>query len=449
LGVFCSTQGELNVYQRGQNLKKVLIISYYWPPSGGAGVQRWLKFAKYLPEFGWQPHIYTPSNPEAPATDESLMSDLNDQMVVIKQPIFEPYSFYKTLTGKKGKVNAGFLSEDKGSRDKFTERMSIWIRGNFFIPDARILWVRPSVKFLQKYIQDQGIEMVISTGPPHSMHLIAMKLKEKMAIKWIADFRDPWTNIDFYKELMLSAAADRKHHRLEKQVLQKADSVIAIGATMQQELETIRGAKVDLISNGFDESDFHPSTQQNDSKQFNILHIGSINLDRNHPIFWESINSLRLENENFKRDFRLIFVGKLDYSVRESLEKYHLKEVCQIIPYLPHNQLQAVIDTADLLYLPLNNTLNAKGVVSGKLFEYLASGKPILSIGHPTGDAAKILAECNAGSMIGFDAFEDFKESLLFYYHAKKDPNVALNSQIQQYSRRNLTHELVRLIESI
>ena len=230
-------------------MKKVLIISYYWPPSGGAGVQRWLKFVKYLPQFGIQPHVYTPSNPEAPAQDESLQKDIPSEAVIVQQPIFEPYSFYKKFTGKKGNINAGFLSEDKDSRQKFTEKMSIWVRGNLFIPDARVMWVKPSIKFLTKYIKENEIEVVISSGPPHSMHLIAMELKRKLNIKWIADFRDPWTNIDFYKDLMLTNWADKKHHRLEKEVLQKADEIITIGKTIASELEIIRGKKVHVITN--------------------------------------------------------------------------------------------------------------------------------------------------------------------------------------------------------
>jgi len=195
-------------------MKKALIITYYWPPSGGAGVQRWLKFVKYLREFGWEPIVYTPENPEFPEIDESLYSDIPENLTVIKTPIREPYTAYKKFIGrtKKEKINAGFLSEKK--RNPFLENISVWIRGNFFIPDARLLWIKPSVKFLLKYLTGNPVDIIISTGPPHSMHIIAMKLNESLKLPWVADFRDPWTNIDFYKDLKLTSWADSRHHNM-------------------------------------------------------------------------------------------------------------------------------------------------------------------------------------------------------------------------------------------
>ena len=426
-------------------MKKVLIISYYWPPSGGAGVQRWLKFAKYLPEFDWEPHIYTPENPEAPAQDNSLLNDIPKEVVVIKQPIFEPYGFYKKFTGNKKSVNAGFLSENKDSRKKFTEQLSIWVRGNLFIPDARKFWIKPSIKFLKEYIQKEGIEVVISSGPPHSMHLIAMGLKKKLNIKWIADFRDPWTNIDFYKDLMLTKAADRKHHRLERQVLQAADEVITIGKTMAKELEEVRKAKVQVITNGFDSDDFQQTSKAN-SDDFSIVHVGSINTDRNHEAFWSAIEELCNENIDFAEKLKIRFVGKLDYAVIESVERHGLKKQFEQVSYVPHNEVKNYLFDSSLLYLPLNNTPNAKGILSGKFFEYLATGKPILGIGHPEGDAAEIMQETKAGQVFGFSDKDSIKSFLWNNFINKSSQLVAKNER-KQYSRIHLTSELVALFE--
>lgn len=425
-------------------MKKVLIITYYWPPSGGAGVQRWLKFVKYLPQLGYEPHVYTPSNPEAPAQDASLQKDVPKEAIIIKRPILEPYTFYKKFTGKKGNVNAGFLSEDKDSRQKFTEKLSIWIRGNLFIPDARVFWVRPSVKFLNRYIQENNIDIIVSSGPPHSMHLIAMKLQQQLGIKWIADFRDPWTNIDFYKDLMLSKWADKKHHRLEKEVLQKADEVITIGKTIAKELEEIRGKKVAVITNGFDNDDF-TSAALKDNNSFSIIHIGSINSDRNHKIFWSGIRELVDENEDFAKKLKLKFIGKLDYSIIEDMESFQLKDRTEIISYIPHNEAVNNLSAADLLYLPLNNTPNAKGILSGKFFEYLAVGKPILGIGHPNGDAAEIMNETQAGAIINFEDKEKLKEFIIEqFHHSQNNTNVDLQNRMK-YSRKSLTEDLVGL----
>ena len=428
-----------------ENLKNILIISYYWPPSGGAGVQRWLKFSKYLPEFGYRPHVYTPENPEAPVLDESLLNEIHPEIVVVKKPIFEPYSFYKKFTGKKGNVAHGFLSEDKGSRKKFTEKLSVWIRGNFFIPDARVFWIKPSVKFLEKYIQENHIQTIITTGPPHSMHLIGMALKERMNVRWIADFRDPWTNIDFYKDLMLTKWADAKHKRLEKKVLQKADKVICIGNTMMQELELISGRKVEIITNGYDSSDF-PAVVEHEFTDFSIVHTGSINADRNHPMFWKVIEELLSENENFRNKLKIRFVGKNDYSVQENIQKSGLEKYCELISYVPHNEIVAYMMSAYLLYLPLNNVPNSKGVLTGKFFEYLASGRPILCIGHPEGDVAAILEKVENAYLVNFGDEITLKSGILEIFEKFLNGHKLISTTSGEYSRKNLTKKLVEIL---
>ncbi len=265
---------------QGSTLRKVLIITYYWPPSGGAGVQRWLKFSKYLHEYGWEPIIYTPENPEAPSQDFTLLKEIPKGITIIKTPIWEPYEFYKKLVGmKKGeKVNAGFLNEKK--KPALAEGFSTWIRGNFFIPDARKFWIKPSVKYLNNYLKQNPVDAIISTGPPHSMHLIALGVKKKLNIPWLADFRDPWTDIDFYHHLRLTKWADKKHKRLELSVLKNADIVTTVSNNWGKDLEKIYSRKVDIVTNGFDPEDFAAANQTLDT-MFTLTHIGSLNKDRN------------------------------------------------------------------------------------------------------------------------------------------------------------------------
>ncbi|MFZ1686280.1 MAG: glycosyltransferase, partial [Flavobacteriales bacterium] len=234
-------------------MKRVLIITYYWPPNGGAGVQRWLKMAKYLPQYGWQPVVYTPSNPEVIVPDTTLERELPPEVEVVKRPITEPYSLYKRLTGRKAdeKVHLGFLNEKK--KKGWREDVAVWIRGNAFVPDARVWWVRPSVKFLAEYLRAHRVDAIVSTGPPHSMHLIALGLKKRFPdLRWIADWRDPWTTIDFYHQLKLTAWADRKHHRLERTVIRTADLNVAVGWTMAEELKSLGAKRTEVITNGFD-----------------------------------------------------------------------------------------------------------------------------------------------------------------------------------------------------
>ena len=233
-------------------MKRVLIISYYWPPSGGAGVQRWLKFSKYLRDFGWEPVIYTPENPEYPEIDESLFKDIPIGTEVIKRPIWEPYNAYRRFTGQKKeeKIQAGFLSVKK--KNHILEIISVWIRGNLFIPDARVFWIKPSIRFLLKHLATHPVDAIVSTGPPHSMHLIGLGIRKKLNIPWLADFRDPWTTIDFYHQLHLTRQADKKHHRLEKAVLSGADHVTIISWNCALDLNGILPRKYDVITNGFD-----------------------------------------------------------------------------------------------------------------------------------------------------------------------------------------------------
>ncbi|HMK06024.1 MAG TPA: hypothetical protein VK476_00755, partial [Flavobacterium sp.] len=183
-------------------MKKVLIITYYFPPAGGPGVQRWLKFIKYLPDFDIQPIVYVPENPTYPIIDAQLMSEISDKAIVLKTKIFEPYGLASIFSkNKTKKISSGIIPSMR--RQTSIDKFLLWVRGNLFIPDARVFWVKPSVAYLKKYISENNIDIIITSGPPHSLHLIGMKLKNVMNVKWIADFRDPWTTIGYHKSLKL------------------------------------------------------------------------------------------------------------------------------------------------------------------------------------------------------------------------------------------------------
>jgi glycosyltransferase involved in cell wall biosynthesis len=276
------------------------------------------------------------------------------------------------------------------------------------------------------------------------MHLIALGLKKQLNIKWIADFRDPWTNIDFYKDLMLTKAADKKHHRLEKEVLQTADEVVTIGKTMAKEFENIRNSEVRVITNGYDADDFEWK-EKTESDKFIIVHVGSINADRNHKIFWQALKEICDENQDFNKHLQLRFIGKLDYSVIESVEQFNLKDQFEQVEYVSHDKVKDYLFESDVLYLPLNNTPNAKGILSGKFFEYLAVGKSILGIGHPQGDAAEIMTEVKAGSMIDFDNYQGVKDFLLQEFSKRNEVKSIDLENRKGYSRKSLTADLVSL----
>ncbi|ASS48006.1 MAG: glycosyl transferase family 1 [Candidatus Fluviicola riflensis] len=435
-------------------MKKVLILTYYWPPSGGAGVQRWLKFVKYLRQFGWEPIVYTVEDGEMPVIDDSLAKDIPEGTVILKQPIWEPYKIYKRFSGKKKgeKINAGFLNENK--KQGFKDKLSIWIRGNFFIPDARKFWIKPSIQYLNDYLVSHPVDVIISSGPPHTMHMIALGVKKKNpSLKWIADFRDPWTNIDFYDQLMLSKWADKKHHRMEKNVLRFADSVISVGEEMNKEfkamLQQIPGGnpeKCSVISNGYDVDDVSVEPVQKDEK-FSIAHIGTLVKDRNPEVLWKVLSALISKNEAFRDRLEIKLVGKVDFYVNEQIERFGLTSFVRKIDYLPHDEVILEQQRSHVLLLLVNNTRNAKGILTGKFFEYMSSGCPIVAIGPPDGDLAAIIHATGSGLISGFDDEQQLEQNLLDYFHG----TVAQRneSEIARYSRRELTQRLVETMHEL
>lgn len=431
-------------------MKKVLIITYYWPPSGGAGVQRWLKFAKYLPEFGWEPIIYTAENPETPANDESLLKDIPPGIEVHKLPIWEPLNAYKKFTGRKPteKLGAGFLSES--ASPKFRDKVAIWIRGNLFIPDAKRFWIHPSSRFLKKYLSKNEVDLIISTGPPHTVHLIAYRLKKLFDLPWVADFRDPWTEIDFYQSLNLSDYADRTHKKMEKRVLDTADLIVSVGNRMAKSFSSKTQTRQVVITNGYDEDDVPNMECQQNTEKFILMHIGSINKDRNHSFFWEAIKILIEKEPGFAEHFEFHLIGKLDHTVHDEVEKYSLGGWLKIVPYIPHSEVIRKLQTASLLYLPLNHTPNAEGILTGKVFEYFAAHRPVLAIGPLDGDLGNLLRETKAGEIVDFDDRDKLVAVLKEKFSQFGKGQLTVDSKgIEAYSRRNLTAKLVQELEKL
>jgi len=392
--------------------------------------------------------VYTPENPEAPAMDETLYKDISPETEVIKTYIWEPYSWYKKFLGirKEEKVNAGFISERE--KPKFKEKVSVWIRGNFFIPDARKFWIRPSIRYLRKYLKEHPVDVIVTTGPPHSMHLIALGLKKHFSIPWVADFRDPWSEIDFYDQLLLMPMADRKHKRQELKVLKGADRVVAVGEIRAKDLEAIGSVPVDVITNGYDEADFS-STEVEADEKFTMVHVGAMNRDRNHPIFWKVLGELVRENASFATALEVRLVGKVDYSVNQLIELHQLESYVQRIEYLPHNQIAGVLKAAQVLYLPINNTPKPNSIIPGKIFEYLASGRPVLGTGPVEGDSAAILNKTKSGIMVDFEDEGKLKEVILDYFSQFETQEQVIYQAPEEYSRTKLTARMVDIFNEI
>lgn len=430
-------------------MKKVLIITYYWVPSGGAGVQRWLKFVKYLRNFGWEPIVYTPENPELPATDPSLEKDVPEDLSVLKTRIWEPYTAYKQFVGRKkdDRIKSGFLSEKKNPG--VAEKISVWIRGNLFIPDARKYWIKPSVNYLSEWLSVNHIDAVVSTGPPHSMHLIARELHRNFGIPWLADFRDPWTSIDFYHNLMLTRFSDRRHHRLEKSVLTEADRVIVVSEGMKSDFRAIVNRDYEVITNGFDETERDSAGHELD-KKFTLSHIGSMVPARNPVNLWRALRQIADENPVFADDLEIRLIGQTDFSIKESIRQNRLEKYTNYIPYLPHSEVAKIQASSQVLLLVINQTANAGMVTTGKIFEYIASGRPVFCVGPVTGDAARIISDTNTGFTIDQMDITGIKITIGDFYRQFKEGTLKTHGHgVEKYSRHHLTGKMAEALDAM
>ncbi len=422
--------------------KRVLIITYYWPPSGGSGVQRWLKFAKYLPEAGWEPVIFTPENPDFDLKDESLEKEVSSQLEVMKFPIWEPYQLLDKLRGKKTSHPGRVLEQKEQS---LLEKAAIWLRSNLMIPDPRVFWVKPSVKFLADLVDKGQFQAVITTGPPHSMHLIGRELKRQKGVFWLADFRDPWSQWEFLDKLPMQAYVRNQHKKMEQLVLKEADVITTISPTFQHDLAQLAHRKVDLLTNGYDTKDI-PEDFTLAEKKADSLHLvysGIIDSIRNPmPL----LKAMREEFSREQEDVKFTFVGRVSDQVCEAISSDPwLATHVDFAGYVSHHEVFDFYNKADGLVLILTNTKNAKGNIPGKLFEYMATTLPILALGDPMGDSAKILEQAEVGSVLDHSDHVGIQVELRKLFERTGKPEMV--SSIAHYSRRNLSFQLAKLLD--
>ena len=433
-----------------QTPKRILIVSYYWPPAGGPGVQRWLKFVKYLPDFGWTPTVFIPENPSYPLLDDSLVREVPEDVEIIKTKIWEPYQLAEKLNKNNKKFKAGQF--DVGKNQSWISRLSIFVRGNFFIPDARVFWVKPSIAYLKKYLQENKIDVLVTTGPPHSLHLIGLDLKKKFPnLFWVADFRDPWTEISYYKHLKLTKQSDRKHRTLERQVFENADITLATSYTDAENFNK-KGARAVCITNGYDEGDAVLEKQEKlnnrEKPKFTLSYIGVLEQLRNPDKLWSVLNDLIKNNPDFKKDFELKFVGRIDDRILEKIETSELRNNTNNLGYMAHNKALLEMASSDLLLITNFPQESSKGIIPGKIFEYLTTGKQIISFGPKDGDVARILNETSAGKHFSYDDMEEVRDFIMKKYQLWKENKTENNlSDIKKFSRKNLTQQLVNLLK--
>lgn len=435
-------------------MKRVLVISYYWPPSGGSGVQRWVKMCKYLPSTGWQPVVYTPENPALTSTDYTLSADIPPQVEVVRRRIVEPGQFARKSTGAQ-------VTPINGQKKTLKQRVAMWIRGNCFIPDPRVVWVPSSVRFLKKYLKAHPVDAIVSTGPPHSMHLIARRVALATGIPWVADFRDPWTRMFYFKHLSLTGISCRIHEKLESKVLRDATVVVAVSPLVQEEFRAMTSTPVELVTNGFDDSDFpfgavacdapaRDDAQVSSPSRFTLVHAGLFASDGNPLSLWRAIADLRREDAAFAERFRLVLCGKTDKAVLDSIARAGLEDCTENLGYISHTEVVALMKSASALMLPLRQEPEYRATLPGKLFEYLASRRPVIGIGQKDGAMAAILSRTTAGDTFDWDQMQEMKQWLKNAFDAFLQGKLYENkADLTEFSRKGLAQRYAVLLDKL
>jgi len=422
--------------------RKVLIVTYYWFPAGGPGVQRWTKFVKYLPDFEITPIVYIPENPYYPIIDDQTTEDFS-KIKILKHPIKEPSRFFSFfLKNKTKKISSGIIPNEK--KQSFLDKILLYFRGNFFIPDARVFWIKPSVVFLEKYIAENQIETVITTGPPHSLHLIGLRLKERLDINWIVDFRDPWTSIFYHKELKLSKKSAKKHKELEQKILQTTDKIIVTSPSLKTDFSQITTKPIRIITNGYDVEQIEKQTLD---KKFSIAHIGSFLSKRNPVVLWKVIREIIQENKEFKTDFELKLAGVVSQEILDTIQKFGLSSFVKNLGYLSHKDSVIEQRKSQILLLIESDSEETKMILPGKLYEYMASHRPILAIANQNSDIRKLITQTNTGVFCDYTETEKLKQTIINYHKTYKENNLRTYPiGLQFFSRKKLTEKLADLV---
>ena len=432
-------------------MKKILIISYYWPPSGGAGVQRMLKTVKYFPEFGIIPYVITVKEDKAsyPSTDESLVKDVPAEAKIFRTDTFEPFGIYSKILGKKS-IPTGFSNE---SNPGLFQKFSRFVRGNFFIPDARRGWVKYAYREACRIIENEKIDTVLITSPPHSAQLTGLQLRKKYKLKWIADFRDPWTDIYYYDEFSHLAFARKKDLKYEKNVLESADRIITVSKDVKKllaaKIPDLGDKKISIIPNGYDEEDFTDKNRTVNKNEFIITYTGTLADSYNPSVFFHALKKIINNNPDVK--IRMRFIGNPAFTLVDEMKNISLSENLELIPTVSHDRSVEYLLSSTILLLAIPEIKNDKGILTGKLFEYLAARKPIICIGPEDGDAAEIIADCKAGKTFGRNseaALTDYMQQLISKWKSGEETDI-MNNNFKKFSRRSQAEEISKIILSV
>ena len=437
-------------------MKRALLISYYFPPSGGPGVQRVLKFVKYLPEFGWQPTVLTlkPEHAAYPDLDPTLAGEIPVSVRVVRTRSWDPYAVYARFQGKAKDetVGVGFVKE--GAAESGRQRLARWVRANVFLPDARVGWVPFARRAAKKLMQEDAFDAMLTSGPPHSTHLVGRSLKRRFGLPWIVDMRDPWTDISYYQDLPHTAPARRFDAALERSVLAQADAVISVSDGVGRGLHTKAMIHhYETIPNGYDPADIPDGAALPRSKdRFVLAHVGTLSGQQHAPGLVQALARLADADPDWRTRLEVRFVGHVDGAVLAAFRDAGLGEAVAVLPYVPHADAIAHMRTADLLMVAVQRVEHNEGVTPAKMFEYLSLGIPVLGLAPPDGDLGRILRETAGGSTFdhedadGITAFIAQQAARVARGEPAPRPN---DAALHAYDRRVLTGRLAALFDRL
>ena len=447
-------------------MKKVLIISYYFPPSGGPGVQRVLKFVKYLPQFGWEPIVLTVKDGDFPARDESLLSEIPKNIRVYRTHIFEAYNLYRRLTGRKKGSALDVDNINKEGKQKLSERFSNFVRATFFIPDGRRGWLKYAVKEGKNILINEKPDLIFSSSPPYTCALIAMKLKLfaqkklKRDIPWVSAFRDAWTNyLTTPNRWFIPSMIDKRY---ERTTLVNSDIVTIVSKGFKDDFdskypEISKDTQYELIRNGFDSSDFAITAPEQQAKdKLTFVYTGSMYGKRNPYFFIDTLTELSSKNKIDKDKIKIYFVGRCGQDIHDYIDKSPIKDSIELIPYIPHSESIKYLLKADAMLLIIDEDKYSKMILSGKVFEYLGAslitGKPVIAIA-PEGEASDLIKETNSGYVIPHNNKELLSTAILNLYNSifsNNKSSISINKEeIRKYDRINLTRKLAEVFDKI
>lgn len=421
--------------------KKILIITYYWPPSGGVGVQRWLNFTLQLQKIGWDPIVLTPENPQFEVRDEKLSERVKD-VKTVKIPIWEPFNLFHKLTGNKDRENVqqGLVLEK--SKRSLKDKLMIWVRGNMLVPDPRVFWVKSATIKAIELIKEEGIETIITTGPPHSIHLIGRKVKRATGIKWLADFRDPWSKWDVLEKLNTSDFVRGIHRRMERSVVKEADVVTTVTDSFA---ETLNG-EVSIIHNGV--SLDYVSNDQVVGTDFTIGYFGLLNEMRNPSQLWQLLDQMCREDEVFEKRLKIRIGGIIAQPIKDEIQGLERLQHCvEFLGYLPHETVMKEYQKCNLLLLLQNKTNNSPWILPLKVFEYLAANRMILCLGDRKGEIGKLVSGKDVGDVFSHTEIDLIRSFIMDVFENDRYPNHTDRlSLLDQYNHDNLVGKLEKLL---